>query len=325
MSERTDTVYPVHCMSVPDQHTVKSQWNLGELRFHQLVTRAFHGFREHHLDARSAQFAYYAMLFIAPLLILLIAALAQIPLEGEMESLTETTGRAFPTGADSVLLRQIEDIQQYSTLKLVLFALLVAGFAGSQLFLTISRGLNAAYGVVDVRHAWQVRCLALLVTLGAFIMLLVALLLLLLGPIITQWMADHAFDPRLGFLLNRGFRWLILGLVTLTSASVIYWLAPGAKVRWSLFTPGSLFATAGWTVTGRGFQIYVETVARYNETYGVIGGTIILLVWLYLTGAVLMMGGLINSIIYLQQHPAPVDSLAASPPSTAGNKSAGKP
>jgi len=90
-------------------------------------------------------------------------------------------------------------------------------------------------------------------------------------------------------------------------------------------TPGGLFAASGWAVTGRGFQIYVETVARYNETYGVIGGTIILLVWLYLTGAVLMMGGLINSIIYLQHHPFPVDSLAASTPSTAGNKSAGKP
>ena len=69
----------------------------------------------------------------------------------------------------------------------------------------------------------------------------------------------------------------------------------------------------------------MDTVARYNETYGVIGGTIILLVWLYLTGAVLMMGGLINSIIYLQHHPVPAGSLAAAAPSTAGNKSAGKP
>lgn len=291
-------------MSVPDHQIVKSQWNLGGLRFHQVAVRAVHGFREHHLDARSAQFAYYAMLFIAPLLILLIAAFAQLPLEGEIESLTETTGRALPTGADRVLLRQIEDIQKHSTLSLVLFALVVAGFAGSQLFLTISRGLNAAYGVTEVRHDWQVRCLALLVTLGAFVMLLVALLLLLLGPIIMQWMVEHSFDPRLGFLLNRGLRWLILGLVTLTSASVIYWLAPGINVRWSLFTPGSLFATVGWAVTGRGFQFYVETVARYNETYGVIGGTIILLVWLYLTGVVLMMGGQINSIIYLQHHRA---------------------
>jgi membrane protein len=289
-------------MPAPDHQIVKSQWNLGGLRFHQVAVRAVHGFREHHLDARSAQFAYYAMLFIAPLLILLIAAFAQLPLEGEIESLTETTDRALPTGADRVLLRQIEDIQKHSTLSLVLFALLVAGFAGSQLFLTISRGLNAAYGVTEVRHDWQVRCLALLVTLGAFVMLLVALLLLLLGPIIMQWMVEHSFDPRLGFLLNRGLRWLILGLVMLTSASVIYWLAPGIKVRWSLFTPGSLFATLGWAVTGRGFQFYVETVARYNETYGVIGGTIILLVWLYLTGAVLMMGGQINSIIYLQHH-----------------------
>ncbi|MBB75236.1 MAG: hypothetical protein CMJ75_12070 [Planctomycetaceae bacterium] len=298
-------------MPFSDQQIVPPQWNLGDLPIHQFVVRAVHGFREHHLDARSAQFAYYAMLFIAPLLILLIATLAQLPLEGEIESLTETAGRTLPSGADSVLLRQIEDIQKHSTLSLVLFALIVAGFAGSQLFLTISRGLNAAYGVTEVRRGWQVRCLALLVTLGAFIMLLLALLLLLLGPVITHWMAEHAFDPRLEFLLNRGYRWLILGLVTLTSASVIYWLAPGTKVRWSLLTPGSLFATLGWVIMGRGFQFYVETVARYNETYGVIAGTIILLVWLYLTGAVLMMGGQINSIIYLQHQRATADTVIA--------------
>ena len=298
-------------MPFSDQQIVPPQWNLGDLPIHQFVVRAVHGFREHHLDARSAQFAYYAMLFIAPLLILLIATLAQLPLEGEIESLTETAGRTLPSGADSVLLRQIEDIQKHSTLSLVLFALIVAGFAGSQLFLTISRGLNAAYGVTEVRRGWQVRCLALLVTLGAFIMLLIALLLLLLGPVITHWMAEHAFDPRLEFLLNRGYRWLILGLVTLTSASVIYWLAPGTKVRWSLLTPGSLFATLGWVIMGRGFQFYVETVARYNETYGVIAGTIILLVWLYLTGAVLMMGGQINSIIYLQHQRATADTVIA--------------
>ena len=301
-------------MPAPDQRLAKSPWRLGGLQVQQVVFLAVRGFREHHLDARSAQFAYYSMLFIAPLLILLIAAFAQLPLEGEIESLTETAGRALPTGADSVLLRQIADIQEHSTLSLVLFALLVAGFAGSQLFLTISRGLNAAYGVVEVRRDWQVRCLALLVTLGAFLMLLLALSLLLLGPILTQWMLARSLDPRLGFLLNRGFRWLILGIVTLTSASVIYWLAPGTKVRWALFTPGSLFATLGWAITGRGFQFYVETIARYNETYGVIGGTIILLVWLYLTGVVLMMGGQINSIIHVHSQRDLADSPASASP-----------
>lgn len=288
-------------MPVPHHRFANSPWRLGGLSVGEFLRRSIQGFREHHLDARSAQFAYYSMLFIAPLLILLIAVLAQLPVEGEIEGLSETAGRALPAGADAVLMRQITDIQEHSTLSLVLFSLLVAGFAGSQLFMTVSRGLNAAYHVVEVRRAWQVHGLALLVTLGAFVLLLAALLLLLVGPILAQWLVDHSFSPPLGLLLNRGFRWSVWGLVSLTCASVIYWLAPSIRLRWSLLTPGSLFATLGWAATSRGFQFYVNNVGRYNETYGTIGGAIVLMVWLYLTGAVLMIGGQINSTIYAGQ------------------------
>jgi membrane protein len=79
--------------------------------------------------------------------------------------------------------------------------------------------------------------------------------------------------------------------------STIYWLMPSANVRWHWVSPGSLFATVGWIAVTQGFRLYVENIARYNETYGTLGGVVVLLTWLYFTGAVLMMGGQIDSVI----------------------------
>ena len=63
-------------------------------------------------------------------------------------------------------------------------------------------------------------------------------------------------------------------------------------------SPGSLFATTGWVVVTQGFRIYVENFARYNETYGALGGVVVLLIWLYLTGSLLLAGGQINAVIH---------------------------
>jgi membrane protein len=84
----------------------------------------------------------------------------------------------------------------------------------------------------------------------------------------------------------------------LLATSVIYWLIPGTKVRWHAVSPGSLFATTGWVGVTQGFRIYVENFARYNETYGALGGVVVLLVWLYLTGSLLLAGGQINAVIH---------------------------
>ncbi|MCH7987578.1 MAG: YihY/virulence factor BrkB family protein, partial [Planctomycetes bacterium] len=93
-------------------------------------------------------------------------------------------------------------------------------------------------------------------------------------------------------------KWGVACGFMLMAASIIYWVVPSADVPWHWFSPGSVYATAGWVIVMWGFRVFVENFARYNETYGALAGVIVLMTWLYLTGSVLLMGGQINGIIY---------------------------
>ena len=84
---------------------------------------------------------------------------------------------------------------------------------------------------------------------------------------------------------------------TLTGIDLVYHLAPAVRQRWYWLTPGSAFAGIAWTAVSLGLRAYVSHFANYNATYGSIGGVILLLLWLYLSGMALLIGGEVNSVI----------------------------
>jgi len=272
-------------------------WGLGGLRVRNLAFRIYRGFWAEHLDARSAQFAYYAMLMVAPLLILIIGALAQIPSENVLDTFQASADRTLPHSAYEVIRNQINDIRDHSSVGLMVLATVVLGFAGSEFFLTISRGLNASYGVSEERSVIKLYGMALLLCLGAFVTLLTALVLLVLGPTLGGWLEEKGHHLA-NVVFDRTLRMTVITGVILFSTSIIYWITPNLRQRWKLFTPGNVFTTVGWVAISLGFRFYVENFARYNETYGAIGGVIVLMVWLYFVGMTFMMGGLINGTIY---------------------------
>lgn len=271
---------------------------LEELAWRELLIRALCKFRRQRLGTFSAQFAYYSMLVIAPALILIIAATARLPLKGVLDSFLDSTNRALPRSAYDVIVQQIDGVQKHSTPHLVLLALVLFSYAGSQLFLTIVRGLNVAYEVEDDRTPFRIYGMALLLTLGSFLTLIIAEALLVVGPQLSDWFSNPVYFPVLTFFLTGGVRWTIVCVAIVLSTSFIYWLAPNAKTPWCLLTPGNVVAVFGWVFISLGFRYYVNNYALYNETYGAIGGVIILMIWLYLTGMTLFVGGQINGIVY---------------------------
>jgi membrane protein len=257
------------------------------------------GYRANHFDARSAQFAYYSMLALFPLLILLIAAVVRLPLSGVIENSLDAARRALPENTYEVLARQVHDIREKSTLKVFLISFGVLTIAGSQVFLTLTEGLNQAYAVDETRRSWQVYGLAFLLTVAASLLMLVALVLMIAGPKLSEWLAAHNFQiPVLQTILRSGIRWGVVAACLWIYTTAVYCLVPSVKLPWYWFSPGSAFAVAGWVLVTQGFRLYVEDLGRYNETYGALGGVIVLMIWLDLTGSVLLMGGQINGVIH---------------------------
>lgn len=272
-------------------------WRLGGLSVFEVVFRAFESYRRHQLSARSAQFAYYAMLALAPLLIVIIATAALFPVDGAIDSFLRALDIGLPESAVQLINRQVRDIQANTSLGLVGAGLVLLGIVGSRLFLTIGAGLDAAYSVRR-RRFLKAGGLALGLTFGIFLLLLVAMLLLLVGPAVARLVSRFVEQPWILVLLSAGVRWGVACGFILIATATVYWLIPSVKLPWHWISPGSLFATVGWIVVTQGFRLYVENFSRYNETYGALAGVVVLMVWLYLTGAVLLMGGEINSVVH---------------------------
>jgi len=105
-------------------------------------------------------------------------------------------------------------------------------------------------------------------------------------------------------------------LLVLTGITFVYHLAPAVSRRWQWFTPGSVFALLAWLATSFGLRIYLKYFGDYNAMYGSIGGVIVLMLWLYLSGIALLAGAEINSAIEDAMDIGPVT--AYSPPISGG-------
>lgn len=293
---------PVH---VPVAEAVESigrtarLWRFGGLSPWQLALRMLKAYRQNGLGSSGAVFAYYSMLAIFPLLILILAAVARLPFSGVVSNSLDAAHRALPDDVYELLAQQVHDIQRRSTLGLVFAAIGVLAVAGSQVFVTIIDGLNRAYNVKETRRIWRVYGMAFLLTVAASLLFMLALILMIAGPKLSEYLASREFRmPYLETLLSTGVRWGVVCGCLWVYTSVIYWLVPNVKLPWYWFSPGSAFAVIGWVAITQAFRIYVENWANYNKTYGTLGGVIVLMVWLDLTGVVLLVGGQINGVIH---------------------------
>jgi len=285
-------------------------WRFGGLSIWQLVVQSYRGYRANHFDGSSAQLAYYSMLALFPLLILLIAAAARLPVAGVVDNALDAAKNALPEETYRLLASQIRDIQARSTMRIVLASLGVLTIAGSQVFLTMTEGLNRAYGVVETRRSWQVYGQALLMTFAVSLLILLALVLMILGPMLSSWLTERKIAvPFLQTVLNSGMRWAVVCACLWVATTTLYSVAANIKLPWYWLSPGSVFAVVGWVIASQGFRLYVEDFATYNRTYGALGGVIVLMVWLNLTGAVLLMGAQINGVI----HQAEIAATAPAP------------
>ena len=264
----------------------------------KIAVRTWRAFQDNQLHARCAQFAYYSMLGLIPLLIVTLSVIAILPLDGMMDSLYSVLERTMPTDAYELIRIQINSIESSSTTGIILINLFVFGFAGGRLFITISEGLNSAFGLPPRYKRIRAFGISSIMPLIYALSLLVGLALMVVAPLAIHWMIQLFEMARLESLLLHTTRWIVVTGFLLMFTATLYCFVPATKVPWHLFTPGNVFAVAGWLFTSHGFKIYVDNFSHYDKTYGALGAVIVLLLWLYFTGAFLFVGGQINGVVF---------------------------
>ena len=253
-----------------------------------------------HLLAYAAALAFYFLFALFPLLIFLVNLTGFFVGRGtEMRaSLLAYIRRLAPTSAFSLINDLIDEIATGAGGGKLLLGLVAALWFGSLGVSALSESLNAMYGVRESRPWWRVRAAAAGLTVVLLVLTLVALLLVVYG---RQAGADLAGGLGLGNLFELAWA---LGRVPLAVAfvllafAIIYYFAPDLKdQKWYWITPGSVIGVLLWLAASAVLSTYLRYADTYSVTYGSLGGVIVLMLWYYVTGASILLGGKINSEI----------------------------
>ena len=289
--------------------TFRQMWNLGGLTLWELGKRAVAGYREHKLEHRAVYFAFYALYSLAPALLVVVSTivLSTDPRAGEeiLESLRTTISEGLPGDASVLINGFITDEAQAlrgNVLYLTAFGWAFLAYSGRTMLLTVSSGMDAAYGVDKRRHFWRRNVVAL----GIILLTVFALMGL---SVVLQLTADEVLmrmdaDGRFGWARTAtvyGLKWVLAVGFLLAAVSLVYTFVPSCRLRWSPLTPGGAFFAATFLVSTQAFRYYIQTFGRYGDTYGALAGVVVLMTWLWLTGTLLLFGGQLNSVIHRHQ------------------------
>lgn len=256
----------------------------------------FKRIKEHDISAWAAKLTFFLLLSLFPFLIFLIEILNQISIYN-IDALYNFT-QFLPPEVISIFTLIIEDISQVKTSSSVLpLAILATIWSASKGILTIISSLNIAYDIKETRSYFHLRFLSLLYTIGFAVITLITLSLIVFGskllglvflslPILSEW--AYTLDI---------MRFIFSLILSLLFFILIYNATPNQRIRIKNVLPGAIFATVSWIITSYFFSIYVNTSKNLSYMYGSLTGIIILLLWLYISCYIIMLGGEINALI----------------------------
>ena len=261
-----------------------------------IFKRTAKGLRDHDLSTYAAALAYRALFSVFPFVLFLMALLGFLQLPAFFDWLREQAALLLPPVALEQVDPVIDQLQQ-SQGGLMSFGILLALWTASIGVRALMNAMNKVYEVQDSRPTWKLFLLSVLYTVGLAIMMLLAAGFMTLGPQIMSWIAGQVGMEQLLVTLWTWIRWPLAIFLLMMAVALIYYATPDVEQDFRFITPGSVVAVIVWLAASVGFGIYVQNFANYNATYGSIGAIIVLLLYFYISAAVLLLGAQLNATI----------------------------
>ncbi|WP_424161724.1 YihY family inner membrane protein [Bacillus amyloliquefaciens] len=256
----------------------------------------FARFSLHEGQSKSAELAYFFLLSLFPLIIFILTLTAYLPISAE--DVLGAVDQYAPDSAMSMVKSITEQTLNKRSGGLLSFGIIAVIWSASNGMNAIVRAFNHAYEVEENRSFIIIRLTSIFLTIAMVVTILIALLLPVFGREIGLLTADFIGAPGLFLKVWSVVRWGISPLILLIVFTALYIFAPNKRLSLRFVLPGAVFAAAGWIIVSMLFSFYVGTFANYSATYGSIGGIIVLMIWFYLTGTLLILGGEINALLH---------------------------
>ncbi len=274
--------------------------NLATLR--QVFQRA----GEQRLAGLSAEMAYNAMLALFPAILALLTAIGLFEsLQSTLNQLARQLGKFAPLEVQTLIRGFITEITVSKNQSLFSISFFGAIWAFSGAISAAMAALDQIYRIPleRARPFWKAKLVSLAISAGTILLLIAASALVFVSDLIVLLVAEQScrFDPNMSCKLVptllsvwRLFSWPIaLGIVS-AAFGFIYRYGPRSWPKGTPIMPGAILAAVSWAVISGLFRLYVSNFGNYNRSYGAVGAVIVLMLWLYLSSWVMLIGAQLN-------------------------------
>lgn len=271
---------------------------LENLTWREFFRRLYKEFQEDSVTDCAAQLSYYFLFSLFPFLFFLVTLAASLPFaEGAVDDMMARLRPLVPGDAMGLVETHLRSLVERPKGKLLTLGLGVALWTASRGVNSLRKALNLAYDVPESRPFWKTQGLALFMTLVGSLLIPLSFTLFLLGSRVGEWIATRLHAVEQFVVFWSWLRWPFVASIVMLVLALAYYLLPDVRQRFKYITPGSVLGTLLWLASTWGFTQYVEHFGRYNVTYGSIGGVVVLLLWFFITGLVVILGGEVNSVL----------------------------
>jgi membrane protein len=281
----------------------KDLWRLKGVSPLALARRVWNSSIEDRLFGHSAELAFYFLFSLFPTLLCAssILGLAAQSAHQIYDRLLDYLSLVLPTSALGTVLTTFNETAAASSSGKITFGLVAAIWSASVGVSACQETLNAVYRVAERRSYLKARLFAIALTIILIVTVSLCLASMFAGDVGAAWAHAHVHEvvarDALSILVRLGGWILATAFLALTFA-VTYFGAPDLRSRrWHWLTPGAAIGMGGWLIASVGFRIYLHFFNSYTVAYGSLGAVIILLMWFYITGLMLLLGAEINSEI----------------------------
>lgn len=264
-------------------------------RLIRFIKAMYYRLLEDDILALGAQMAYYLILSFFPFLIFLMALVGNSPISSQ-QVLGGLLG-ILPKEAYILVRNTVVEIVDTRAGSLAPVSGIFALWFASNGIGSIITGLNKAYDEKERRPFWLVKIISIIFTLLLSVVIIFSFILLVFGGVIKKQILDGMeLNPFYQKLWDTG-RYIFISSVIFLVFIILYRFTPSRRLRWREVMPGAVFATIGWLGTSLGFAYYVDNLSNYSRFYGSIGGMVVLLIWLYYSAVIILLGGELNAAL----------------------------
>lgn len=260
-------------------------------------------FLDQYVIGLAQQIAYNLLFSIAPLLIFLTACISLIAqylnrdLESPVEPIIEWIYEHVPSDVASIVDEPLRDALNTDASVLLSFGGLLALWAAKNAIASTMRGLNATYGIREVRPFFAHNAIAILLTLGIVVSVVLISVLQFLGTRLGEEVAKQLGVPELWNDLVDDLQMPVTLVVLVLMVLVLHRFGPTFRGPFRWYLPGAVFTILGMIVATWAFGKYFELSSGFSA-YGAFGAVLALMLWLYIVALVTLIGGLINAALF---------------------------